>query len=88
MQELVHQRHQAISVHIIFFIQIEYIYIYLLPPKIYLFRLFVIFVFAESIGRLTEKEAAAMAGRKREQEFLQVLGSDNLAGEGMPEARV
>ena len=47
---------------------------------------FVSFAFAESIGRLTGKEAAAMARRKKEQEFLQVLESDNLAGKGMSEA--
>ncbi len=56
----------------------------MLPPKDLPFLLF--FAFAESIGRLTEKEAAAMARRKREREFLQVLGSDNLAGKGMSAA--
>ena len=54
------------------------------PPQRSTF--FVIFAFAESIGRLTEKKAAAMARRKGEQEFLQALESDNLEGKGMSEA--
>ena len=69
-----------------FYISYIYIYRYATPsPKIYLFCFFH-FASAESIGRLTEKEAAAMARRKREQGFLQILKSDNLAGKGMSEA--
>ena len=63
------------------------IYIDMLPPpQRSTFFVFFIFASAESIGRLTEKEAAAMARRKREQGFLQILKSDNLAGKGMSEA--
>ena len=56
----------------------------MLPPqRSTFFESFAIFASAESIGRLTEKEAAAMTRMRREQEFLQVLESNNLAGKGM-----
>ena len=59
------------------YINIWIIYIYATPRKIYLFWNF---ASAESIGRLTEKEAGGMARMKKQQEFLQVLESNNLAG--------
>ena len=58
----------------------------MLPPqRSTFFEIFVIFASAESIGRLTEKEAAGMARMKKQQEFLQVLESNNVAGKGMSE---
>ena len=53
------------------------------PPKIYLFCYF---CFCRKHWKSNGKKAAAMARRKREQEFLQALESDNLAGKGMSEA--
>ena len=60
-----------------------YINIHATPTQDLPFLFFFIFPFAESIGG---EKTAAMARRKKEQEFLQVLGSDNLAAEGMSEA--
>ena len=63
-----------------------YKYIHMLPPqRSTFFEIFVIFASAESTGRLTEKEVAGMARMKKQQEFLQVLESNNLAGKGMSE---
>ena len=53
------------------------------PSKIYLFCYF---CFCRKHWKINGKKAAAMARRKGEQEFLQALESDNLAGKGMSEA--
>ena len=63
------------------YIYIYIIYIYMLPPPQRSTCFFLYFCFCRQHWQIS-----AMAQRKREQEFLQVLESDNLAGKGMSEA--
>ena len=66
---------------------VVYIYIYMLPPqRSTFFVFFCYFCFCRKHWKINRKKEAAMAWRKRDQEFLQVLESDNLAGKGMSEA--